>query len=348
MFDDDVVVAKSSRYSLNVTTDSKARATNASLTPRIDTFQKPSATPASAPPAAGRSPTKPKRGGLLQPRQRFAPPTFGIKSPSLSISAALNGTLAHKKAKRIRTLEESKPKSWFFDIFEESQEYQDYKMNEWSMTQSATILDISDDETKAKEAADRGKENVDPNEISMPVTRSMAAAAKATAVPVTARKDKMTDEIRSPLGDLNPADYYADGLDATSVVLVHDDGEDSTPATKDDVTDVTTRLREKEQEHEFTFGARATATTIDTRSEGVMTTAEIGALLMAATPIWDTETLVSDDQDVVPDFDSSAGTAEIEIWESESAKDENEAKEADSFKAEERIIQENIFALQEI
>jgi len=220
-FDDDVSVSKSSRYSLTTIPSSKRSMT---ATPRLDTVSKPYASPASAPAAAGRSPTHSKRQGILPPRKRFAPPSFGAHSPSLSITAALKGTLAHKKVKRVRTLEESKPKSWLFDIFEESEDTQNYRMNEWTMTQSATILDISDDESKMNEKADRGKENVDPNEVSMSVTRSMATAR--SVVTKASRKDIMTDEARSPLGDLNPADYFAEGLDATSVVLVQDDVEE--------------------------------------------------------------------------------------------------------------------------
>ena len=97
-------------------------------------------------------------------------------------------------------------------------------MSEWTMTQSAIILDISDsEETKACAKTDRGKENVDPNEISVPVTRSMAAAKAAE--PSVAQKETMSDGARSPLSDLNPSDYFGEGLDAASVVLVDDNAE---------------------------------------------------------------------------------------------------------------------------
>jgi hypothetical protein len=51
-----------------------------------------------------------------------------------------------------------------------------------------------------------------------------------------------------------------------------------------------------------------------------MTTVQVGALLMASTPVWDTETAVE-----LPTAGDAGG--EIEIWESESAKDEDEEKE---------------------
>ncbi len=135
----------------------------------------------------------------------------------------------------MKDFETSKPKSWFFDIYEESDETQNYRMNEWTMTQSATGLDISDDESKSlsRKTSDRGKENVDPNEtaLSVPVTRSMAAAAAAATQAKEKDINSMKmdeEEDRTPLADLNPPGYYAEGLDATSVVLVHDDAEAET------------------------------------------------------------------------------------------------------------------------
>ncbi len=113
-------------------------------------------------------------------------------------------------------------------------------MNEWTMTQSAIILDISDDEGKAKgkgDGLDRGKENVDPNEPSVPVTRSMAAAAAAKAEASKMEKDlnsMIDDEARTPLGDLNPTEFYAEGLNATSVILVHDDSDPTETETVKD------------------------------------------------------------------------------------------------------------------
>ena len=54
---------------------------------------------------------------------------------------------------------------------------------------------------------------------------------------------------------------------------------------------------------------------------------------MASAPMWDTETLMEQDGADRTEVESSG----IDIWESESAKDENEGK-----------IDESIFALQEI
>ena len=242
----------------------------------------------------------------------------------MSISAALNGTLANKKAKKIRTIQESKPKAWFFDIFEEADQVQDDRMNEWTISQSAISLDISDDESKTKDQNDRGKENVDPNELSAPITRSMAAAKAASE---DLRKDMMTDT-RSPLGDLNPVDYYAEGLDATSVVLVQEEVQEDAKQA-DAVVPEGTPLP---AEHDFTFEAPEPSQAHDN-----ITTADIGSVILASVPNWETETLIEDkaeDNLEVPQQE------DLDIWESESAKDENEKRE--------KCLDDNVFALQEL
>lgn len=351
-FDDDVSLSKP-RYSLNTISSAPKRRLDTPVisTPRLDTFVKPSSTPASAPAAAGRSPVRKRHGGLLQSRKRPAPPPFGTKSPSLSISAALSGTLANRKSKKSRsstTIEDSKPKSWFFDIFEESEEIQDYRMNEWTMTQSAYGLDISDDESKAKERLDRGKENIDPDEISVPVTRSMAAAA-STAKPRISRKDKddmLDDEPRKPLGDLNPAKFYAEGLDATSVILVQDD----TPETE--VEAVEEQVVNTKPQTEFTFSSAASLS-LTTKAIEALETPSIDQILVNATS--NLNSPLESSASTVIDVDSKLDLPEpqdIEIWESESAKDENEKVDfdilADPHSPTILTDEENVFALQEL
>lgn len=198
-------------------------------------------------------------------------------------------------------------------------------MNEWTMTQSTTGLDISDDESKStrKNASDRGKENIDPNELpTAPVTRSMAAAA-ATAKSQE-REFQMTDkEARSPLGDLNPADYYAEGLDATSVVLVQDDEEAETDVEGDEPN--------QPHHHDFTFqpppSISSTAQLLDD-----MHTPSLAEILSAATPTFGLEQVEASSPQVSMTITNSSdatavnddGDGDIQIWESESAKDEHE------------------------
>ena len=231
-------------------------------------------------------------------------------------------------------------------------------MSEWTMTQSATILDISDDESKAKESNDRGKENIDPNELSMPVTRSMAkAAAATTSTPSISRKDKMTEEVRSPLSDLNPADYFAEGLDATSVVLVHDE-----PAadTAQDHSAAADTARQPQQAEDASIAVPPPSAT-KAFSSNIMTAAEMSSILLATDTAWDAATLVSSDHEeqLSPSLDLPAAVdasgGEIEIWESESAKDEDENDAEIENHADGAMAnigngpgREGIFALQEL
>lgn len=184
------------------------------------------------------------------------------------------------------------------------------------MTQNAISLEISDDEGKSK-SEDRGKENIDPNELSIPITRSMAASGSIVKAPRVTRKDMMTDEPRTPLGDLNAADYYAEGLDATSVILVQED-EDTVAEPEAVKAQIVEEAFMAEPvlvtDSAFTFNASVNTEKVK------MTTVQVGALLMASAPVWDAETVIESPTAV------DAG-GDIEIWESESAKDENEEKE---------------------
>ncbi|EXJ60806.1 hypothetical protein A1O7_04959 [Cladophialophora yegresii CBS 114405] len=351
-FEDDVSASKSHHYSLNVMPgafqSSKPRlGTTAVSTPRLNTYVKPSTAPASAP-AAGRSPTRMRNSGHLQPRKRFNPPAFAsTQSPSLSLSAALTGTKkARPSSRRARnaTIETSRPKSWFFDIYEESEETQDYRMNEWTMTQSTTGLDISDDESKSlhknSSSADKGKENIDPNELpTAPVTRSRTAAAAVTEKEVKMHEE---DQARTPLGDLNPAKFYPEGLDATSVVLVQDDEEAETDVEGDDST----------RHHDFTFQASSSPASEVIEHLDEPSLAEI---LSSATPDFNHNVAVGKTNvpglsptysDAQPRADAD-GDVEIEIWESASAKDENERVDLPGSPCS-TIGDETAFALQEL
>ena len=176
------------------------------------------------------------------------------------------------------------------------------------MTQSATILDISDEESKARSKTDRGKENIDPNEApSAPVTRSQAKAV----IEVTAsRKDVMTDESRSPLGDLNPTDYYAEGLDATSVVLVQEEVTEKEEQVSID------NILASDAKAEFTFEANAE---LEAHEDNHVDLAALVASSVAVNDLDNAETLVDETEGR-----DEPEACDIEIWESESAKDEQE------------------------
>ena len=98
--------------------------------------------------------------------------------------------------------------------------YQDTVEDEMSnlMQHSTCTLDISDDEgRRAKD--DRGKENIPPTDwptASAPVNGTIVAAPSRRSD----RMDEMTDESRLPMGELNAKDFYADGCDASSYVII--------------------------------------------------------------------------------------------------------------------------------
>jgi len=346
--DTDDGLCKPSNSTLRTFSKPKSRISSSSIltprpqTPTITTTVKPSIT-SSAPATADRSPTKPKRSGILSNRRtRLNAPTFGLRNKApLSLAAALSGTLANKKHKQRldgATLEESKPKAWFFDIFEETEEQQNLVANEWTMTQSACTLDISDDESKTSTGDDRGKENIPPNELYTPAATvsPLPAAVITTQIATTSRKDLMTDEPRTPLGDLNPSDYYADGHDATSVVLVPEEEEDmpeeqsEQTACNDDLLPPTTTA--------FNFTAETPAPSA--QDQLMIFHSELSCLLLGAAatlplPLADDDqrgglemgffdTYTCAGEGVAVDGEGAAEKAEIEIWESGSAKDEGE------------------------
>ncbi|KPI37878.1 uncharacterized protein AB675_3152 [Cyphellophora attinorum] len=303
--DNDVTFPKPARYSLSNTPLRGPRVLPA--TPRLDTVAK-NTTPVSAPAAAGRSPTRKRTG--FKPGRFNAP--ISTKAPLLSITAALQGTLANKKAK-VQVI-------MFFDIYEEPEHAQNDRINDWTISQSAdNLLDISDDEGKNNQSNDRGKENIDPNGPSVPMTRSMAAARAASE---ELKKDIMADD-RAPLGELETVKYYSEGLDATSVVLVQDD-DASEEKSSVEVEGVASKA-------EFTFDAgKALPTDFDTT--------DIAAVIKSSAPLFDTTVTAVAKADTSNDIPRLEPGEDLEIWESESAKDENERAEAS----------ESVFALQEL
>ncbi|KKY23707.1 hypothetical protein UCRPC4_g02805 [Phaeomoniella chlamydospora] len=310
-------IFKPSKAPINqITLTTKARSSITSIqsprteTPKLTTNFTTSITPSSAPAAAGRSPTSSKRVGLLSRSRRglsrMDPPAFGAKSrtstPMLSLSTALSGTMtharpSHKPAKHIPTLEESIPKSWQFQIHEDTPEEEMVNL----MGHSTCVLDISDDESKGKSADDRGKENVPPMDLLASITTA--------ALPIS-RRDAMSDESRIPLGDLKPSDFYADGCDETSFITVPDD--ETTAAVKPITSSIDNILAGSSSTEKSDF-------TLDypSSSSALLRTTELDALIYGNKPQIEEEDIATDiegnDEDAVTD---------IEIWESGSAKEE--------------------------
>ncbi|KAL9111513.1 MAG: hypothetical protein Q9227_004000 [Pyrenula ochraceoflavens] len=233
-----------SSFSLTVQPQSTPSFTPRTDTPRLtvsSTKPSPIVTPASAPAAAGRSPTKARKAGILGNRRvssngsikykGLGPPSYGLsksRAPPLSLAAALNGTFARSKRRNVATLEESVPKAWDFKIYEDTEEEHAFNL----LGHSVTNTDIDENKRRSPPPEpDDDKENVPPGFMSVPPnTRSRTAAAAA------AKKDMMVSSDRAPLGDLQPSDFYGPGCDATSFVLVAgDDGAAAEPATSSSI-----------------------------------------------------------------------------------------------------------------
>ncbi|KAI6802728.1 hypothetical protein KC364_g3562 [Hortaea werneckii] len=183
---------------------------------------------------AGRSPSR--KIATSAPFTRIDPP-FASRGSSnslpFSLDAALSGTLSSTNAKpepekQISTdssIQESMPKSWFFEIHEDTPEEEASNL----MEHSTLTLDLSsDDESNRKERDDRGKENVAPegydaSTASRPVAEP-AVAPRAVKKTAMVRQKKVTDEMddgeRSPLSDLETDPFIPEGLSTDACVIV--------------------------------------------------------------------------------------------------------------------------------
>lgn len=167
--------------------------------------------PSPAPAPAGRSP-KQKHKGILSRRRfttnpftRVDPPCSTTSSLPFSIDAAIAGTVSSVKAKS-----KAKPssKGWHFEIHEDTPDDEMTNL----MEHSTCTLDISDDEGRNITKEDReNKENIAPIDYHT-----------AGNSPVS-RRDVMTEEVRSPLGDLDAKAFYGEGCDDSSVFVVPGD-----------------------------------------------------------------------------------------------------------------------------
>ncbi len=197
---------------------------------------------------AGRSPKRktlglPKNRRVSAPFTRIDPPFASRSMSSLpfSLDAALNGTFspaapaAPKSAGA--TLQESMPKNWFFEIYEDTPEEEAATL----MEHSTLTLDLSsDEESKKREVDERGKENIAPDDYDAPQASRPVGEAAGAAVPrvkkvdMVRRKvvkgDEMETGLREPLSDLETEDFFAEGLGKDSHVIVSA-GTDATAAS---------------------------------------------------------------------------------------------------------------------
>ena len=227
------------------------------------------------------------------PFSRVNPPSSSAGESTnglpFSIDAALAGTVPKYKSKSTHA------KGWHFDIHEDTEEVEEDNL----MNHSACTLNISDDEGSSCKDDKDNKENIPP--INGP-----AAVASATQVTAT-RRDMMTDEIREPLGDLDAKAFYAEGCDASSCIVVA--AEDSSEQIIDKLSTTT-----KTQESSLPPCPRANAVI-----EAQIAWENVIARFAAKT----TATAAGADCGVETEVSKEA--TEIQIWESESAKGDDDA-----------------------
>jgi hypothetical protein len=124
--------------------------------------------------------------------------------------------------------EKPMPKSWFFEIHEDTAEEEAANL----MEHSAATLDISSDDDcetrRRKDELERGKENIPPPDW----VAHTRASRPSTTPPVhkgVSRKEKLAakkvlvdamQEDRAALGALAAEDFYPEGLDEHSVEIV--------------------------------------------------------------------------------------------------------------------------------
>ncbi|KAI2780216.1 hypothetical protein F4815DRAFT_152406 [Daldinia loculata] len=274
-------------------------------------------TPLSAP--AGRSPTRGKRSGILSSRQRTKafsrvnPPSFSSSSASsapFSLDAALKGTIpsyagrkAHSAAKSsssslgLDSLEEGDIKqSWFFDIHEDTPEQEMTNL----LQHSTCVLDISSDEeseTRRQRERAEGKENVPPADDVSQTSRPRAARHAA--------EDEMVfEKERNPLGEMNVREYYSEGCDENTIVIIPGDDEEV-----------------GEFQQQTRYRPDVTPALNSSESDALQFSAEDGAHSV--------DRLMGKADEPAPSaavLEPMEGTGEsFEVWESGSAKDEAEA-----------------------
>jgi hypothetical protein len=183
------------------------------------------------------------------PIRRFDPPGSSNSSKSasalpFSIDAALQGTISsytpsglsnvHSNNNNINTSSSStpslslgkkatkkpQPASWFFAIHEDSPDQEATNL----LLHNASTLDISSDDdaasVRAKDAAERGKENVPPPEYIGAATRARNSAS--TSPRLGACEKEIMDEDRKALREMDAKEFWPEGKEELVIVEEHD------------------------------------------------------------------------------------------------------------------------------
>jgi hypothetical protein len=223
----------------------------------------------------------------------------GVYRAPFTLAAALTqASVKSKTPARTRN-------SWCFNIHVDTEQEEMTNL----MQHSTTTLDISDDEGKGR-VDGRGKENIPPHELGI----LMPQPQQVTTDFADTRKNIMTEEPRSPLGELATSDYYGPGCNAMSFALVYDDDDEA-----DAVSDKTALPPN------LTFPSPAPLSTSRTLAASTISA-------IKEVPVLNSHPSIEGEKAIEPT------EAEIEIWESGSA-----AEEATQASAEGMEVM-NIFA----
>lgn len=198
-------------------------------------------TPTTLTAPAGRSPTRAsKKGGILSKHraQRVDPPSFGGASAPFSLDAALKGTIPTYSGglPETKSTKSATPKTesffpttmksdWFFDIHEDTPEQEMTNL----LQHSTCVLDISsDEETEKREtrecAEGRDKENVPPTDD---VSQTQSARTPSTRGAGSDADDMIVEKNRGPLQEIDSQDFWPEGTDDEDFFVVPGDEDDA-------------------------------------------------------------------------------------------------------------------------
>lgn len=136
----------------------------------------------------------------------------GASPPSLldaPLSGAVTSSLPNVEIKPPHMLDDTVPTGWKFDIHEDTKDEEIGNL----VIHSATTRDISSDTAGINAKADRGKENILP-------TDGIYAVDPKNNPASTGRNNRMTNRRRTPLGDLDIAEFFAEGCDVDSCFII--------------------------------------------------------------------------------------------------------------------------------
>ncbi|KAK3402538.1 hypothetical protein B0T20DRAFT_342368 [Sordaria brevicollis] len=195
-------------------------------------------TPTTLTAPAGRSPT---RASKNKKGARLNTPSFGGVSAPFSLDAALKGTIPTYSGglKETKSTKSATPKTesfepstmksdWFFDIHEDTPEQEMTNL----LQHSTCVLDISsDEETEKREtrecAEGRDKENVPPtDDVSQTQSQSARTPSTRGAGAGSDADDMIVEKNRGPLQEMDSQDFWPEGTDDEDFFVVPGDEDD--------------------------------------------------------------------------------------------------------------------------